>query len=91
MRGSNFSGRSIVFAIPELITLVPKNKFVQSTLEDQNTEKTIQKSIILPMTISLECGLVGQSRILYRTCEKKNVQHNVITYFKECYQVTSFP
>lgn len=111
IRGSNFSGRSIVFAIPELIVL--KNKFLQCTkasncynhmdscfptilnyfrkLGDHNTEKIIEKCIILPMTISLECGLVGQSRILYRTCEKRKIHHNVITCFKECNLMPIFP
>lgn len=41
--------------------------------EDHNSKNIIDKSFILPITISLECGLVGQSRILYRTCDKRKV------------------
>jgi hypothetical protein len=34
----------------------------------------------IPITINLECGLVGQSRMLYRTCEKKGFEYIKFLY-----------
>lgn len=73
IRGSNFSGKSMVFAIPEIhcfVYILSKKENISSKSSFVIVGKHIIKSEgnkMIPITINLEFGLVGQSRMLYRT------------------------